>query len=60
MTAEPAPGKEYFTAPAQLNHRRYEALRAWFTEGLTYAQAGRRSATPAAMVSLVREFRPGS
>ncbi len=51
---------EWFTAPAQLNHRRYEALRAWFTEGLTYAQAGQRFGyTRWAMVSLVREFRAG-
>jgi len=50
----------WFTAPAQLNHRRYEALRAWFTEGLTYAQAGQRFGyTRWAMVSLVREFRAG-
>ena len=51
---------EWFTAPAQLNHRRYEALRAWFTEGLTYEQAGQRFGyTRWAMVSLVREFRAG-
>ena len=29
-----------FTAPEQVNHRRYEALRAFFVDGLTYAQAG--------------------
>ena len=51
---------EWFAAPVQLNHRRYEALRAWFTEGLTYEQAGQRFGyTRWAMVSLVREFRAG-
>jgi hypothetical protein len=25
----------WFTAPAQVNHRRYEALRAFFVDGLT-------------------------
>jgi predicted DNA-binding protein (UPF0251 family) len=51
---------EWFTAPAQLNHRRYEALRAWFTEGLTYEQAGQRFGyTRWAMINLVREFRAG-
>ena len=53
-------GAEWFSAPAQLNHRRYEALRAWFTEGLTYEQAAQRFGyTRWAMVSLVREFRAG-
>jgi transposase len=43
-----------------VNHRRYEALRAFFTEGLTYAQAGQRfGCTRWAMVSLVRKFRAG-
>ena len=51
---------QWFTAPAQLNHRRYEALRAFFTEGLTYAQVGQRFGyTQWAMISLVREFRAG-
>jgi hypothetical protein len=50
----------WFTSPVQVNHRRYEALRAFFTEGLTYEQAGRRFGyTRWAMVSLVREFRAG-
>ena len=35
-------GAESFTTPAQVNHRRYEALRAFYVEGLTYAQAGQR------------------
>jgi hypothetical protein len=39
VTAEPAPGREYFTRPSQPNQRRYEALRAYFTEDLTAAEA---------------------
>ena len=35
-------GEERFTSPEQVNHRRYEALRAFFVEGLTHAQAGAR------------------
>ncbi len=49
-----------FTAPEQVNHRRYEALRAFFVEGLTHAQAGERFGyTRWAMVNLVREHRAG-
>ena len=60
MTAEPAPGKEYFTAPAHPNQRRYEALRAYFTEDLTVAEAGARAGyTRASMASLLRDFRAG-
>jgi hypothetical protein len=50
----------WFTAPAQVNQRRYEALRAYFVDGLTYAQAGQRFGyTRWAMVNLVREHRAG-
>ncbi len=60
MTAEPAPGREYFTRPVQPNQRRYEALRAYFTEGLTVAEAGARAGyTRASMASLLRDFRAG-
>ena len=60
MTAEPAPGREYFTAPAHPNQRRYEALRAYFTEDLTVAGAGARAGyTRASMASLLRDFRAG-
>lgn len=53
-------GAEFFTAPDQVNHRRYEALRAFFVEGLTHAQAGERFGyTRWAMVNLVREYRAG-
>jgi len=50
----------WFTAPEQVNHRRYEALRAFFVDGLTHAQAGQRFGyTRWAMVNLVREYRAG-
>ncbi|MGH3847701.1 MAG: hypothetical protein ACRDS0_40750, partial [Pseudonocardiaceae bacterium] len=51
---------EWFTAPELTNHRRYEALRAFFVDGLTHAQAGERFGyTRWAMVNLVREHRAG-
>jgi DDE family transposase len=50
-----------FTAPEQVNHRRYEALRAYFVDGLTYAQAGARVGyTRWAMIDLVRDYRKGT
>jgi transposase len=50
----------WFTAPKQVNHRRYEALRAFYVDGLTHAQAGERFGyTRWAMVNLVREYRAG-
>jgi hypothetical protein len=53
-------GGEWFTIPDQVNHRRYEALRAFHVEGLTYAQvAARFGYTRWAMVNLVREYRVG-
>jgi transposase len=56
-SAQPA-GPEWFTDPAQVNHRRYEALRAFFVEGLSYAQAGERFGyTRWAMINLVRGHR---
>jgi hypothetical protein len=43
-----------------VNHKRYEALRAYFTEGLTYEQAGARFGyTRWAMINLVRLYRAG-
>jgi hypothetical protein len=54
-------GAEYFTAPDQVHHRRYEALRAFFVDGLTHEQAGARFGyTRWAMVNLVREHRAGT
>jgi hypothetical protein len=53
-------GAEWFTSPQQVNQRRYEALRAYFTEGLTYAEAGQRFGyTRWAMINLAREHRAG-
>jgi len=53
-------GQEFFTAPVGVNQRRYEALRAYFAEGLTLAEAGHRFGyTRASMASLVRDFRAG-
>src|SRR5215469_18778675 len=53
-------GAEKFTAPAQVNHRRYEALRAFFVDGLTYERAAARFGyTRWAMINLVREYRAG-
>jgi transposase len=50
----------WFTTPAQVNHRRYEALRAFVVDGLTYQQAADRFGyTRWAMVNLVREWRAG-
>jgi len=61
MTAgSPQGTKEWFTAPDQVNQRRYEALRAFYVDGLTHAQAGNRFGyTRWAMVNLVREHRAG-
>jgi transposase len=60
VSANPAPGAEYFTVPRHPNQRRYEALRAYFTEGLTVAEAGARAGyTRSSMASLLRDFRAG-
>src|SRR6266540_1338241 len=54
------PEAGWFTTPTQVNHRRYEALRAFFVDGLTYQQAADRFGYPRwAMVNLVREWRAG-
>jgi hypothetical protein len=51
---------EAFTAPEQVNQRRYEALRAFFVDGLGYAEAGERFGyTRWSMVDLVRRYRAG-
>ena len=51
---------EWFTSPQQVNQRRYEALRAYFVDGLSYAQAGERFGyTRWAVINLVREHRAG-
>ena len=49
-----------FTTPEQVNQRRYEALRAFFVDGLSYAEAGERLGyTRWGMVNLVRDWRAG-
>ena len=53
-------GAEAFTAPDQTNQRRYEAIRAYYVEGLTYQQAGDRYGyTRWAMIDLVRQYKAG-
>jgi len=60
VAANPAPGAEYFTVPRHPNQRRYEALRGYFTEGLSVAEAGARAGyTRSSMASLLRDFRAG-
>lgn len=63
MTArsEQPEGAEWFTGPEEVNHRRYEALRAHFVDGLTQAEAGQRFGyTRWGMVNLVRQYRAGT
>jgi hypothetical protein len=53
-------GAEAFTAPQKVNQRRYEALRAYYVEGLSQEQAGARFGyTRWAMVDLVRQHKAG-
>jgi hypothetical protein len=48
----------YFLEPANSTHRRYEALRAYFVEGLPSAEAaGRFGYTPGSFRMLVHQFR---
>ena len=52
---------EWFTAPEQVNQRRYEALRAYFVDGtdLCSRPGARFGYTRWAMINLVREYRAG-
>jgi len=60
VTAEPAYDREFFTAPQQANQRRYEALRAYFVDQVSVAQAGERAGyTRSTMATLLRDFRAG-
>jgi transposase len=53
-------GAEAFTAPELVNQRRYEALRAYYVEGLSHEKAGERFGyTRWAMVDLVRQHKAG-
>jgi transposase-like protein len=63
MAAKPAPRKgwEAFAQPAQVNQRRYEALRAYVLDGAPLAQAADRFGySPSALASLARDFRAGN
>lgn len=54
------PGHEQFTRPSQPNQRRYEALRAYFVEGASAAEAGERLGYARSTVeALVRDYRKG-
>jgi len=62
VTAKPAPrrGWEAFAHPAQINQRRYEAVRAYVLQGAPLAEAAARFGySPPALASLVRDFRAG-
>ena len=62
MAAESAPrrGGEAFARPAQVNQRRYEAVRAYLYEGAPLDEAAARFGyTRSALASLVRDFRAG-
>ncbi len=54
------PGHEQFTRPSQANQRRYEALRAYFVEGVSAVQVAERLGYARASVeTLVRDYRQG-
>jgi transposase len=62
MTAVSAPrrGWELLAGPGQVNQRRYEALRAYLSEGASLQQAADATGyTRAALASLVRDLRAG-
>ena len=54
----PRPGHEQFTRPSQPNQRRYEAVRAYFIEGVSAAEVAERLGyTRATVEALVRDYR---
>jgi hypothetical protein len=63
QTARSAPardGGEFFAAPVDPTHRRYEALRAYLYQGLPAAEAADRFGyTEASLLSAARDFRAG-
>ena len=53
-------GHEQFTRPSQPNQRRYEALRAYFVEGVSAEEVAERLGyTRASVETLVRDYRQG-
>jgi hypothetical protein len=53
-------GGQFFTVPEESAQRRYEALRAYFVEGTSAAEAGGRFGyTEATVAAMVRDFRAG-
>ena len=56
----PGPVGSSSAGPTGPNHRRYEAIRGYLYEGLSYQQAAARSGySEATLRSLVRDFRAG-
>jgi transposase len=56
----PTYDREFSTAPQHANQRRYEALRAYFVDQVSVAQAGERAGyTRSTMATLLRDFRAG-
>ena len=54
------PGGEYFTQPAEPTQRRYEALRAYFVDGLSAAAVGERFGySPQVVHQMASELRAG-
>lgn len=54
------PGAESFARPAEPNQRRYEALRAYFVDGVSAEQVAQRfDYTRATVETLVRDYRAG-
>ncbi len=53
-------GGDFFASPEGAAHRRYEALRAYFVDGLPAAEAGARFGyTEATVAAMARDFRAG-
>ena len=60
IPAPARPGGEFFAAPAQPSHRRYEALRAYLFEGVSAGEAAARFGyTAASLQTMARDFRAG-
>ena len=54
------PGGEYFTKPAEPTQRRYEALRAYFVDGLSAVEVGKRFGySPQVVHQMASELRAG-